>query len=131
VGGVLVLGVCAVLVWEALTLPGPGSSLTSASASASDANPTAAEIAALKPAPDEAASPPEPFEAAPALPAESAEAAAASEPPAPLPAAPLAGVRQVAARPNTFSAPRPRTSAALGPSSGKPQAITDFGGRRY
>ncbi|HEY6728178.1 MAG TPA: hypothetical protein VI197_29415, partial [Polyangiaceae bacterium] len=36
------------------------------------------------------------------------------------------------ARPTTFAAPRsPQISAAPKPSAGKPQAITDFGGRRY
>lgn len=136
VGGVLVLGVCAVLAWEALTPAGRGASLTFTSTSADEANPTAAEIAALKPAPDEAASPnpdTETLEAGPALPTKRAEAssAAASERSLSVPAAPPVAERQGVPRQNTFSAPQTRTGAAPKPSSGKSQAITDFGGRRY
>lgn len=135
VGGVLVLGVCAVLAWEAFAPAGRGASLTPTSASAGEGNPTAAEIAALKPAPDELTSPtadPKLLEAEPALPTESAEApAAASEHSVSVRAALPVAARQGAPRPNTFSAPRPQATVAPKPSAGKPQAITDFGGRRY
>lgn len=135
VGGVLVLGVCAALAWEALSPTGPAASLSSSSASAVEGNPTAAEIAALKPAADEFTPPapePEKLEPTPPVPPASADVPDA-------PAAPVA-MRQGSAlsgkgipRPNTLVAPRPQTAAAPRPTSsaGKPQTITDFGGRRY
>lgn len=133
VGGVLVLGVCAVLVWEAIVSPGRDATLTPTSASAGEGNPTAAEIAALKPVSDEgppAAPEPDGPELGAAMPEPPAAAASAAAPSA---AAPRLAVRQGVAAPraNTFTASRTQTGPAPAPSAVKPHGITDFGGRRY
>jgi len=131
VGGVLVLGVCGVLAWEAISPTGPGS-VVSASASA-EGNPTAAEIAALKPALGEAPPAPEPEKLEPATPEPPASAPEASAPARP---APPATQRQSLGVPRTSGVSGQRVqpgapAAPVKPSSSKPGTITDFGGRRF
>ena len=131
VGGVLVLGVCGVLAWEAISPTEPG---TVVSASASAGHPSAAEIAALKPALDEVPPAPEPqkLEPEPPEPPASAQAPEASPPSRQVPPVP---VRQSLGVPRqAVVGQRSQTAAAAPlprPSSSKPGTITDFGGRRF
>ena len=137
VGGVLILGVIGALGWEALK-PKVSESTSSASASAGEGVSAAAEIAALKPAPDEsdpAKLEPEPPPIPSADPAVDPEASAPARPTPPVAVRPpVRSLPRSADVPGQRTVPVPRPQAVPPPpkpSAGKPGTITDFGGRRF